>query len=74
MAQNLGERVIGAEILTGKNIGLCVPIPRIMMPSEKDDLPFVMKARQFPLQVAFAVTINKSQGQALDRVGVYLKT
>eukprot|EP00965_Chrysotila_dentata_P221666 6192495-Pleurochrysis_carterae.AAC.1 len=27
---------------------------------------------QFPISVAFAMTINKSQGQTLDRAGVYL--
>ena len=28
--------------------------------------------RQFPVRIAFAMTINKAQGQTLDRVGVYL--
>lgn len=28
--------------------------------------------KQFPVKVAFAMTINKSQGQTFDMVGVYL--
>ena len=30
--------------------------------------------RQFPVQPAFAMTINKSQGQSLNWVGLYLPT
>ncbi|KAF8104468.1 hypothetical protein N665_0172s0098 [Sinapis alba] len=35
-------------------------------------LPFKMRRRQFPLKVAFAMTINKSQSQSLANVGLYL--
>jgi len=42
-----------------------------MSPS-KTDWPFVLCRRQFPIRVAFAMTINKSQGQTLNNVGVYL--
>jgi len=36
------------------------------------DWPFVLHRRQFPVRMAFAMTINKSQGQTLNNVGVYL--
>jgi hypothetical protein len=36
------------------------------------DWPFVLRRRQFPIQVAFAITINKNQGQTLNNVGIYL--
>ena len=31
-----------------------------------------MQHRQFPVIVSFAMTINKSQGQSLKQVGLYL--
>ena len=33
-----------------------------------------MRRKQFPIKLAFAMTINKSQGQTLSRVGVFLET
>ncbi|EER98662.2 hypothetical protein SORBI_3002G160500, partial [Sorghum bicolor] len=34
--------------------------------------PFVLSRRQFPVRLCYAVTINKSQGQTLHNVGLYL--
>ncbi|KAF5822849.1 putative DNA helicase [Helianthus annuus] len=69
----LGKRVIEAEILLGGNVGLRTYIPRInMIPSDKK-IPFKFQRRQFPITVCFAMTINKSQGQSLSRVGLYLR-
>ncbi len=36
------------------------------------DLPFVLKQRQYPIKLAFAMTINKSQGQTFEKIGIYL--
>ncbi|XP_022023686.1 uncharacterized protein LOC110923942 [Helianthus annuus] len=69
----LGKRVIEAEVISGGNIGTRVFIPRInMIPSDKK-IPFQFQRRQFPLSICFAMTINKSQGQSLSKVGLYLK-
>ena len=48
-------------------------IPRIQMVPSAGTLPFEFKRRQFPIRLAFATTINKSQGQTLRRVALLLE-
>jgi ATP-dependent DNA helicase PIF1 len=67
----LGEHTIKAKVITGRAAGDLVFIPRIDLITESG-LPFQLKRRQFPIKVAFAMTIDKSQWQTLDRVGTYL--
>jgi ATP-dependent exoDNAse (exonuclease V) alpha subunit len=69
----LSARVIEAQIITGSNIGNRVFIPRIIFPINEGRCPFTIKRRQFPLRLCYAMTINKSQGQSLKTVGVFLK-
>jgi ATP-dependent DNA helicase PIF1 len=68
------KHVIEAEIITGKHAGLHIFIPRITLSPSNANFPFTLKRRQFPVQPAFAMTINKSQGQSLNWVGLYLPT
>ncbi|XP_050278246.1 uncharacterized protein LOC126719772 [Quercus robur] len=68
----LATWVIEAKIIIGTNIGTCVFIPRITLSPTDSKWPFVLNRRQFPISVCFAMTINKSQGQSLKHVGVYL--
>lgn len=68
----MGEMIIEAIIITGDRVGDKVLIPRILLSPSDTKLPFKMRRRQLPLAVAFAMTINKSQGQSLDSVGLYL--
>ena len=70
--RNLQSRVIDAEIITGSHIGKRVFIPQITLTPSENNLPFVLKRRQFPIRVAFSMTINKSQGQTLNQMGLYL--
>ncbi|XP_021975067.1 uncharacterized protein LOC110870171 [Helianthus annuus] len=70
---SLGKRVIQVEIISGSHIGDRHYIPRItLIPTDKK-LHIKLQRRQFPLAVSFAMTINKSQGQSLSRVGLFLK-
>ncbi|UYV83388.1 hypothetical protein LAZ67_23000846 [Cordylochernes scorpioides] len=70
--KSLKSNVIEAEVLTGSNKGDIVLIPRIDLAPSETGLPFIMKRRQFPVKPAFVMTINKAQGQTLERVGIYL--
>ena len=64
---------IDAQIVGGQHVGKRVFIPRIpMCPSDDMSLPFKFKRKQFPLRLSFAKTINKSQGQTIPNVGIYL--
>jgi ATP-dependent DNA helicase PIF1 len=72
IVKKLGQRVIEAEIITRNNVDKRVFIPRIIMSPTGTNWPFVLRHRQFPIRVAFAITINKSQGQTFNNVGVYL--
>ena len=62
-----------AEIITGNNSGNTVLLPCIGLTISKDELPFEMKRRQFPIRLGYAMTINISQGQELNKVGVFLR-
>ena len=68
----LGKRCIEAQIITGTHVGDKVYIPRIIMSPNDTKWPFKLKRRQYPLSVCFAMTINKSQGRSLNKVGLYL--
>jgi ATP-dependent DNA helicase PIF1 len=68
----LFNNAIQAEILTGDAIGRTVFIPRIKLAPTNTGLPFTLCRVQFPVKLAFAMTINKSQGQTFTRVGLSL--
>ena len=65
------KNIIEATILNGKFKGEHVLLPRIpMLPT---DMPFQFKRLQFPVRLAFAMTINKAQGQSLQVCGLNLR-
>uniref|UniRef100_A0A453RTA3 Uncharacterized protein n=5 Tax=Aegilops tauschii subsp. strangulata TaxID=200361 RepID=A0A453RTA3_AEGTS len=69
----LEKRFIEGQVITGTNIGDKVYIPRIIMSPSDSEWPFILKRRQYPISVCFAMTINKRQGQSLKKVGLYLQ-
>jgi len=68
----MGRYVLEARVITGDNIGEKVYIPRFSLSPSDSRIPFKFQRRQFPISVYFAMTINKSQGQSLKQVGIYL--
>ncbi|GBO28102.1 hypothetical protein AVEN_219901-1 [Araneus ventricosus] len=67
----LHENFISAKTVSECNRGGVVFLPRIELAPSDVNLPFVLKRRQFPLIPAYAMIINKSQGQTFDQVGIY---
>ena len=67
------DHVLDCELLTGPNAGTRVLIPQIKLKPAADGSNVPFTRRQFPVRLAFAMTINKAQGQTFDCVGVYLK-
>ncbi|XP_074305334.1 uncharacterized protein LOC141640429 [Silene latifolia] len=60
---DLGRRVISCTVLTGSHKCDRVHIARITLtPSDSSKFPVRFSRRQFPIDVCFAMTINKSQG------------
>ncbi|XP_056855468.1 uncharacterized protein LOC108807616 [Raphanus sativus] len=68
----LDDLFVKARVITGEKVGKTVDIPRLSITPTDKKLPFKMRRRQLPIAVAFAITINKSQGQSLSHVGLYL--
>ena len=68
----LHASVIETRILTGRHTGDEVFIARITLTPSDTTLPFDLKRRRFPIRPASAMTVNKSQGQTLDYVGLDL--
>ena len=51
-----------------------VLIPRIRLSPNAETLPVPLKRLQFLVRLAFAMTINKSQGQLVEHMGINLQT
>jgi ATP-dependent DNA helicase PIF1 len=48
-------------------------LPRIpLCPPDDEMFPFFFKRKQFPIRLSFVMTVNKSHGQTIPNVGVYL--
>ena len=61
--------VLEVRLFSGKT----VLIPRVKLISADLGRPFLLRRLQFPIALCFAMTINKSQGQTFEVVGVDLR-
>ena len=69
--KNINMKLLVCKI-PGKNKEIL--IPRIKFIPDPGSFPFEWSRLQFPVRVAFSSTINKSQGQTLKQVGVWLRS
>jgi len=61
----MGKRVDGKVCL----------LPRIKLTTSEEELPFILQQTCFPICLCYAsMTVNKSQDQSLEHVGIHLYT
>ena len=71
----MSNRVLEVKIIGGDHHGKTEFIPRITLSPTEDEAKFSFKLnrRQFPVRLAFSITINKAQGQSVKRIGIDLR-
>ena len=62
------DHVIYCKIITGPHKGEHVLLPRITLTPNEEEIPFELKRQQFPIKLAFCLTINKAQGQTFKKL------
>ncbi|GBN52234.1 ATP-dependent DNA helicase pif1, partial [Araneus ventricosus] len=65
----LQQNIIQAKSIDGTQTFL---IPRIPLIPSQTNMPFKFKRMQFPIRLAFSMTINKSQGQTFEKICLVL--
>jgi ATP-dependent DNA helicase PIF1 len=68
IVRGFGCHGIDAEIMTGTNIRERVFIPHIPLIASNSGLPFPLRRLQNPICPAFGMSINKAQGQTLEKI------
>uniref|UniRef100_A0A0L8I1A6 DNA helicase Pif1-like 2B domain-containing protein n=1 Tax=Octopus bimaculoides TaxID=37653 RepID=A0A0L8I1A6_OCTBM len=58
--QRLHEHCVEASLVTGSNRDRTVLIPRIKLSPSDANIPFTLNRLQFPLRLAYSVTVNKA--------------
>ena len=70
--RHMFDLFLDVEILTGQSHGKRIFLSKMTLLPSGTDLPFRRCRVQFPIRLAYAMTINKSQWQTFDKVGIYL--
>ena len=72
IVRGMHAHALDVELLTGERAGMRAFIPRIRLIPATSQTPVEFIRTQFPVNLAFAMTINKAQGQTFGRVGLSL--
>ncbi len=65
----IGIRILEVQLFSGQTVVL----PQIKLICTDPEFPFHLHQQQFPVALAFAITINKAQGQSFTSVGIDLQ-
>lgn len=72
---SIRRNVLRCRVISGSGTDREVFIPRIKLDEKPAArMPFTLRRIQFPIKLAFAMTINKAQGQSLQHVAIDLST
>jgi len=72
IVKQIKQFTLGVEFANGDFKGEVITLSRIPLQPAGGMYPFQMTRRQIPVRLAFAMSINKSQGQTLKKVCVFL--
>jgi len=62
IVRRMYQNSLDLEIITGRNVGQRLLLPRIDLFPSDATVPFSFKRRQFPIKLALRITINEAQG------------
>ncbi|CAN0915328.1 hypothetical protein LINGRAHAP2_LOCUS29071 [Linum grandiflorum] len=72
LVTHLGNNVIRGLIIGDSfEVNIAI-ITRIVLDKTDPHWPFTLKRRQYPSRLCYVVTINISQGQTLENIGIHL--
>ena len=71
---HVATHVLEVHLFQGHPARKTAFIPHISLSPPVEAVSFHLSCRQFPVQLAFAMTINKSQGQSVKNVGINFQT
>jgi hypothetical protein len=69
----LGRDILTLRVCAGKHKGEDFHLPRFRFVQELTEIRGIMTRVQFPVQIAYAITVNKSQSLTLEKTGLYLR-
>ncbi|XP_058805595.1 uncharacterized protein LOC131672409 [Phymastichus coffea] len=69
---DFSHHLLKCQVLTGDKSNDIIFLNRISLFCT-NEYPFSFKRRQFPVKLAFAMTINKAQGQTFDNIAIDLR-
>ena len=72
LVESVSSRLLRCSILGTRRHGSIVQLPRIPLPAPELDTGVAFTRLQFPVKLAFAMTINKAQGQSLNTISLQL--